>query len=77
MANPWRKRPLGPVLSPGAVARQGRILQIAIAALGSTKAVAFLNTHSEPLAGRPLDLAIASAAGLTKVEAYLAGLPAA
>ena len=56
-------------LSPEQADRQGRIARSAWTALGSRDAVvAFLNTHDDALGGRPLDLAVASAEGLTAVE---------
>jgi len=51
--------------------RQGRAVKLAIAALGNTGAMAFLNRHHDGLCGRPLDLAIGSDAGLAAVEAVL------
>lgn len=60
-------------LSPEQAERQGRIARSAWAALGSRDAVvAFLNTHDDALGGRPLDLAVASAEGLTAVEQAMA-----
>ncbi len=62
----------GPVLSRDQGVRQGRAVRSAKAALGSVEAVrAFLNSHHESLAGRPLDLAVASEAGLVAVEAAI------
>ena len=74
MSNPFRKRrPQLTPLSAEAGQRQGRIVRSAHAALGSVEAVrAFLNSHNPALAGRPLDLAIASEAGLIAVEAAIA-----
>lgn len=71
MGNPFRRRPAGPTLSPAAADRQGRILQVAIKALGASEAMAFLNAHHEALGARPLDLAIASPGGFGAVEAEL------
>lgn len=52
--------------------RQSRAVRSAQAALGSVDAVrAFLNTHHKALRGRPIDLAVASEAGLIAVEAAL------
>lgn len=66
---PFRKRRTGPVLSRDEGARQGRSVRSARAALPSTEAVrAFLNSHHAGLSGRPLDLAVASQAGLLAVE---------
>ena len=53
--------------------RQGRAVNAARAAFGSTEAVlAFLNTPHPDLGGRPLDLALASDEGLAAVEAAIA-----
>ena len=71
MGNPFGKRPRGPALSREAADRQGRILQIAIAALGASAAIAYLNAHDETLGARPLDLAIANPDGFLAVEAAL------
>jgi uncharacterized protein (DUF2384 family) len=52
--------------------RQGKAVRQAQAALGSVEAVrAFLNTHNEALGGRPIDIAVASEAGLIAVEAAI------
>ena len=65
----FRKARTGPVLSRDEFARQGQAVKIAAAALADTDAVrAFLNSHHEGLSGRPIDLAVASAAGLAAVE---------
>jgi uncharacterized protein (DUF2384 family) len=74
MNQPFRRRgPQGPILSPDQGKRQGRAVRAAQAALGSVDAVrAFLNNHHESLAGRPIDIAIASEAGLIAVEAAIA-----
>ena len=59
----------GPVLSRDESARQGQAVRAAAAALSDTQAVRdFLNSHHAGLGGRPLDLALASAAGLAAVE---------
>ena len=73
MNDPFRKRGRnGPVLSPDEGKRQGRAVRAAQATLGSVEAVRdFLNTHHEGLAGRPIDLAVASEAGLAAVEAAM------
>ena len=61
------------VLSPEEGKRQGRAVRAAQAALGSVDAVrAFLNSRHHGLDGRPIDIAIASEAGLTAVEAAVA-----
>lgn len=58
---------------PGdAVNRQGRILKLAIEALGASEAMAFLNSADSQLGGRPLDLAIASEQGLQMVAQAIA-----
>jgi uncharacterized protein (DUF2384 family) len=69
----FRKAKKGPVLSRDESVRQGRAVRSAQAALGSVEAVrAFLNSHDETLSGRPIDLAVASEAGLIAVEAAIA-----
>lgn len=61
-----------PRLSRDEQVRQGRIVRSAQAALISTDAVrSFLNTHHDGLRARPLDLAVASDAGLIAVEAAI------
>lgn len=74
MNDPFRSRGRkGPVLSAEEGKRQGRAVRSAQAALGSVDAVrAFLNSHHESLEGRPIDLAVASEAGLAAVEAAIA-----
>lgn len=59
-------------LSPESAARQGKVARIAFEALGREGATAFLNGHDDALGGRPLDLAIASDAGLAAVEQAIA-----
>ncbi|MDB5691714.1 MAG: hypothetical protein JWO81_777 [Alphaproteobacteria bacterium] len=62
-----------PPLPREAGIRQGSAVRAAQAAFGTTDAVrAFLNTPNEDLGGRPIDLALASAAGLAAVEAAIA-----
>ena len=52
--------------------RQGKAVKSAQAALTSTDAVrTFLNSHHDGLSGRPIDLAVASDAGLLAVEAAI------
>ena len=51
--------------------RQDRAVRLALAALGMADARAFLNRHHLGLSARPLDLAQASDAGLTAVEAAI------
>ena len=61
------------MLSRDEGARQGQAVRSAQAALRSTEAVrSFLNSHHAGLSGRPLDLAVASAAGLLAVQRALA-----
>ena len=74
MNHPFRKRaPQGRALSPDEGKRQSRAVRSAQAALGSVEDVrAFLNGHDQGLGGRPIDIAIASDAGLAAVEAALA-----
>jgi uncharacterized protein (DUF2384 family) len=65
----FRKARKAPALSREESVRQGKAVRAAQAALGSVEAVrAFLNSHNEALGGRPIDLAIASEAGLIAVE---------
>jgi uncharacterized protein (DUF2384 family) len=70
MNDPFRRRGRhGPILSPDEGKRQIRAVRAAQAALGSVEAVrAFLNSHHSALDGRPIDLAVASEAGLAAVE---------
>jgi uncharacterized protein (DUF2384 family) len=69
----FRKAKTGPILSQDEGARQSRAVRSAQAALGNVEAVrAFLNSHDEALRGRPIDLAVASEAGLIAVEAAIA-----
>ena len=72
-----KSRPSGPVLSSQQSARQGSAVRFASAALADKDAVrAFLNTYDDRLGGRPLDLAVASDAGLRAVESARATGPA-
>jgi len=65
----FRKAHATPRLAPDAQIRQGRAVRAAQAALGTTDAVReFLNSDNPGLGGRPLDLAVASEAGLRRVE---------
>lgn len=59
-----------PRLSPEAADRQGKVVSAALRALPAGAAMTFLNTDHVGL-GRPLDLAIESAAGLAAVEEML------
>ncbi len=73
MNTQFRKRFDGPRLSAEEAARQGRVARLAWEKLPQAgAAVAFLNTHDEALGGRPIDLAVASDAGLKAVEEALA-----
>jgi len=71
MSDPYRRKHAGPVLSPAEGKRQGRAVRAA-QALGDVDAVrAFLNSPHEALGGRPIDLAVASEAGMAAVEAAI------
>jgi uncharacterized protein (DUF2384 family) len=72
--DPFRKRGRkGPVLSQDEGKRQIRAVRAAQAALGGVEAVRdFLNSHHDGLEGRPIDLAVASEAGLAAVETAIA-----
>jgi uncharacterized protein (DUF2384 family) len=74
MNQPFRKRaPKTTPLSADEGKRQGRAARAAQAALGSVDEVrAFLNSRHDGLNGRPIDIAIASEAGLIAVEAAIA-----
>ncbi|MGK6356219.1 hypothetical protein ACMGDH_13465 [Sphingomonas sp. DT-207] len=62
-----------PRLSPESAERQGRVTLLAWQMLGGRDgAMAFLNNHDDTLGGRPLDLAVASAAGCEAVEQAIA-----
>jgi uncharacterized protein (DUF2384 family) len=62
----WSDRPK---LAPDAAGRQGRVTKLALEAFGGKdEAIAYLNADSGKLGGRPLDVAIASAEGLLRVE---------
>jgi hypothetical protein len=68
--NAFRKRPGLTYLSREERVRQGRIVNVAQAALADFASVrTFLNSHNEQLGGRPIDVAIASAAGFDAAEA--------
>lgn len=78
MRAPFKKRNDGLRLSPEQAERQGRASRLAVEVLKRPEAViAFLNTHDDSLGGRPIDLAVASDAGLSAVEEALAGRKAA
>lgn len=78
MNDPFRRRGRkGPTLSADEGKRQGRAVRSAQAALGSVDAVrTFLNSHHATLDGRPIDLAVASEAGLAAVEAAISAASA-
>ena len=58
--------------------RRGLAVRLASTSCGSMEAaVSFLNQHHSDLGGRPLDIATASDAGLSAVEAALTSDPAA
>ena len=67
----FRKARAGPELSRDAGIRQGRAASAAFTAFGTDGARSFLNAHHHGLGGRPLDLAVASDAGLSSVEAAI------
>jgi len=67
------RRKDGPRLTPEQAARQGRAARLAIESFDEPgAAVAFLNGFDEGMGGRPIDLAVASAGGLSLVEQALA-----
>ena len=69
----FRKRANLPRLTREEMVRQGRIVNVAQAALADIVSVrAFLNSHHDGLGGRPIDLAVASDAGLLAAEAAVA-----
>jgi len=55
-------------ISPDQARRQGLITHLAFVLLGHEEAIRFLNTHNSSMGARPLDLAIADAAGYSTVE---------
>jgi hypothetical protein len=67
----FRKAWQGPILSREQGRRQGRAVKAARARLGAADGLVFLKGHHEGLGGRPLDLAVASEAGLGAVETAL------
>ena len=74
MRTPFKKKFHAPRLTGEEQARQGRVVRTAQATLVTTEAVReFLNNEHKLLGGRPIDLAIASASGLLRVEQYIAG----
>jgi hypothetical protein len=70
--NPRFRKSVQPKLSRAEQVRQGRVVNAAQAAMPTVDAVrAFLTTRHDGLRGRPLDLAVASDAGLVAVEAAI------
>ena len=69
--NRFKKSSL-PRLTREEMIRQGRIVDVAQAALADLASVrAFLNTHHDGLGGRPIDVGVASDAGLAAAEAAI------
>jgi uncharacterized protein (DUF2384 family) len=68
----FRNKHMTPRVSPEGVERQSRVTLLAWNLLGADSAIAFLNTYNDGLAGRPLDLAVASDAGCEAVEHAIA-----
>lgn len=58
-------------LTPAASRRQGETTRLAILILGREAAIEFMNSHDVSLGGRPIDLAIASDEGRSRVELAL------
>lgn len=57
------------VLTPDEAQRQGRVANTAWELMdGRDDVMSFLNDHDDELGGRPLDIAVASDAGLARVE---------
>jgi hypothetical protein len=61
-------------LSREAADRQGRILTIAIDVLGAGGAMTFLNAQNQHLDAKPLDLAVGSPEGFSRVQAAILAL---
>jgi hypothetical protein len=73
MSKSFRKKHEGPRLSREEAERQGHAARIAWETFSQPgAAVAFLNTFHDQLGGRPIDIAIASAAGLRAVQLAIA-----
>ena len=71
----FRRSARTPKLTADAASRQGRVTFLALDLLGGKDAaLAFLNSHHEDLAGRPLDIAVASAEGLRRVLQVLSAM---
>lgn len=58
-------------LTPSASRRQGETTRMAIKLLGTEAAIEFMNAHHDGLGGRPIDLAVASEEGRSRVELAL------
>ena len=58
-------------LTPAASRRQGETTRMAMMLLGREAAIEFMNAHHDDLGGRPIDLAIASDDGRSRVELAL------
>jgi hypothetical protein len=67
----WRRRSRPSPIPKDEVVRQGDITSFAFRLLGKEKAIAFLNSDSPSLGGRPLAVATDSDAGQLKVKAEL------
>ncbi len=73
MNTPFRRRSDRPRISSEEAARQGHAARLAWEKMPEAgAAVAFLNTYHEGLGARPIDLAVASDAGLRAVEEAIA-----
>lgn len=71
----FRRKARDPQLSDEHIRRQSLITHLAFVQLGSRdEAISFLNTHNEPLGGRPLDRAMSGADGYAEVEKALKSL---
>ncbi|MEZ0496178.1 hypothetical protein [Sphingomonas sp. IW22] len=77
MNKPFRRKFDTVRLAPDALERQIGITRLAWSAMGTDAAILFLNNHSEPLSGRPLDVAIASATGYEAVARAISAQSAA
>lgn len=64
----FRTARVASTLSSEEVAREGRIIRLAMDHLGATAARTFLNTPNPLLGGRPLQVATASREGADAVE---------
>lgn len=75
-ASHWRRRAQSAPIPRDQAARQGDITREALVSLGKDAAIAFLNSESTELGGRPLAIATSSQAGEARVRAMLADLAA-